>query len=145
MEIGSVEGNFTGNYAEAGTGDAWGGVIYNNTNQETHFTITSLTENHATSEGGSAYSGGLVNTQSASRSSRVSVTCDIEDNYAEAAVNAWGGVIYNNSTGTLTVNADSLTGNYAKVGTGYAVGGGIYDGGSNNTITVTGDVTENYA
>ncbi len=141
-------GAFSGNSA-IGKEEAYGGAMYN----ESYLYVlegTELTGNYAESETGGAYGGAIYNTGSIGtytgdgeiKADTLSLG-DVTGNHVSAAGDALGGAIYNE--GAMDLTADSLSGNYAESADGFAQGGAIYTEDAAGSISVTGDISGNWA
>ena len=135
--IGSITGNFIGNYAQGEDNDqASGGAIlhYGNNN----LTIAgNFRENYTKTDAGDSDGGAIM-----SRHDVVSITGDFTNNYAASTRGvANGGALYNEET--ITILDGNYSGNYAVSDEDSAHGGAIYNEGI--ITTLTGDFTDNYA
>ncbi len=150
--IGSISGNFTGNYA-----DGSGGAIYNRLGQIESITGNFI-NNYSVVRGGAIYNGILGSPDTADTSTAIGLIAgDFIGNYVSTDAGAsWGGAIYN-VNGTINSITGNFIGNYASVTSDYAEasGGAIYnhygiitmrEGSSftGNYVTVDGGTTKSF-
>ena len=140
--IGDINGDFIDNYVSSSGSNVYaqGGAIYNERG-----TIGDITGdfigNYAYSNDYSAHGGAIYNY----RGTIGNITGDFIGNYASGSSSSYGGAIYN-SSGTIGDITGDFIGNYVSSGGNAAIGGAIYNGGSNAQIgNITGDFIGNYA
>ena len=123
---------FEGNYAQANTGNAYGGAIYNSGTIDNIY--ADFTNNHVSSatnqvDGGAIYNAGTIK----------NITGIFKDNYS---INAKGSVTYGgaiaNVNGNVKITDSYFSGNYAP----YHDGGAVYNrsDGGNTRMIITNSV-----
>ncbi len=137
--IGTLNGDFIGNYALSPNNQATGGAIANYVNGK----ITSITGdfigNYVSGKnspaGGAIYNVDLIG----------SLNGNFENNYAIGeANNTRGGALYNSaSTGNITTLTGNFTNNYVSTNSAYAQGGAVYN--DTKLTTIVGNFTGNHA
>ena len=153
-EIGSITGDFSGNYAVTG-GRAYGGAINNNSYaQITNGVIGNFTNNYAKSTGTSALArgGAVYNLGYIKSLAGTGEVNGFSGNYAESSgTGAIGGALANMYGTAGSLGIDSIIANftnnyaYATGADGYAQGGAIYNQGNVEIDNVTGNFSGNYA
>ncbi len=140
-EVGSVTGNFTGNYAVA-TASANGGAIYLSDGGVISTITGNFTDNYV--EAGLIANGGAI--YIADETFSLDIDGNFENNHATSNYyDASGGAIFNWGA-ELTITGN-LKNNYVEAGAGNAYGGAIYAqyGGSSAPFVLNGNVTGNHA
>ncbi len=141
--IGTIVGNFIGNYSRAVSDSsisALGGAIYNNRGSNLTTIVGDFIGNYAnsSSEAINYVQGGAISNEG----EITSINGDFIGNYAYCSSglisHAAGGAIYNNKN-IVTITGDFI-GNYVHA-PGFADGGAIYN--SNDITTITGDFIDN--
>ena len=130
VTIGDITGDFIGNYAQSTESYAYGGAIYNHTDNSIT-TIGNITGDFIGnySSGFTSASGGAIYNYSYNSIATIGdITGDFIGNYAQSSSSARGGAIYNNgSNATIGDITGDFIGNYAQSGSSYALGGAIYN------------------
>ena len=139
--IGSVTGDFIGNYIKSTGGSAVGGAIYNVTDNDYVSAINKVsgnfTGNHIEVVDGYAYGGAIYNFGTIG-----DITGDFIGNYAQSkSGQTFGGAIM--SGGTIGNITGDFIGNYAQSTNGAGGGGAIFNQLGN--FNITGNILNNYA
>ena len=140
--IGSITGDFSGNYAKSNNDQAYGGAILNFGSIGDINSTNGFVGNYAQSTSGQAYGGAIYNYTATIGD----ITGNFTGNWAKAAnSNASGGAIYNRNASIGDIVAtNGFSDNYAKSASNFAYGGAIFN--DNGTIgTITADFQDNYA
>ena len=155
--IGSINGNFIGNYAKNVNGFAWGGAIMNDFSNVTNAAIIgtingNFIQNYAESETYYARGGAISNLKVIN-----TITGDFIGNYAvtHAANTAYaqGGAIHNmagaasadNILGRIDTIVGNFIENYVESNEGPAAGGALFNGSFATIHSITGSFIDNHA
>ncbi|MDD4555782.1 MAG: autotransporter domain-containing protein [Alphaproteobacteria bacterium] len=137
-KIDSLSGDFKGNYVFAYE-QASGGAIYAENTSILNSLESSFIENYAFSSSDWAR-GGAIYVTSSSRMNNVGY---FYRNYASAQTDASGGAIYNDNSGIITISGNMVE-NYAKSATATSYGGAVYNASGSQFSSLSGDFVRNY-